>query len=76
MVRNDKGKNESAPDFRLKVAGHDFRTVLKKTSEVGRDYLSLSIDDPSFPATVYARLIGNDDRTYELIWSRSKPKAA
>ena len=47
----------------------------KKTSEAGREYLSVSIDDPSFPATVYARLIENDG-THDLIWSRNKPKAA
>ncbi len=34
------------------------------------------LDDPSFPATVYARLIENEDSTHDLIWSRSKPKAA
>ena len=37
----------------------------KKTSEAGREYLSVSIDDPSFPATVYARLIENEDGTHD-----------
>jgi len=76
LVPNDKGDTESAPDFRLQAAGHDIGAAWKKTSEAGRDYLSVSIDDPSFPATVYARLIGNEDGTHDLIWSRSKPKAA
>jgi uncharacterized protein (DUF736 family) len=68
LVPNDKGDNESAPDFRLQAAGHDFGAAWKKTSEAGRDYLS-AIDDPSFPATVYARLIEGDG-THDLIWSR------
>jgi uncharacterized protein (DUF736 family) len=76
LVPNDKGDNENAPDFRLQAAGHDFGAAWKKTSEAGRDYLSVSIDDPSFPATVYARLIEGEDGTHDLIWSRSKPKAA
>lgn len=76
LVANDKGENESAPDFRLQAAGHDFGAAWKKTSEAGRDYLSVAIDDPSFPATVYARLIEGEDGTHDLIWSRSKPKAA
>ncbi|EOM0866440.1 TPA: DUF736 domain-containing protein [Pseudomonas aeruginosa] len=76
LVPNDKGDTESAPDFRLQAAGHDIGAAWKKTSEAGRDYLSVSLDDPSFPATVYARLIGNEDGTHDLIWSRSKPKAA
>ncbi len=32
--------------------------------------------DPSFPATVYARLIEGEDGAHDLIWSRSKPQAA
>ncbi len=31
---------------------------------------------PWFPAAVYARLIEGEDGTHDLIWSRSKPKAA
>ena len=76
LVPNDKGENESAPDFRLQAAGHDFGAAWKKTSEAGRDYLSVAIDDPSFPATVYARLNEGENDTHDLIWSRSKPKAA
>jgi uncharacterized protein (DUF736 family) len=76
LVPNDKGDNENAPDFRLQAAGHDIGAAWKKTSEAGRDYLSVTIDDPSFPATVYARLIEGEDGTHDLIWSRSKPKAA
>jgi len=38
----------------------------------------VTLDDPSFPATVYARLIEGEgeDGTHDLIWSRSKPQAA
>ena len=57
LVSNDKGNSENAPDFRLQVAGYDIGTAWKKTSETGRYYLSVTLDDPSFPATVYARLI-------------------
>ncbi|AAM37030.1 hypothetical protein J155_02326 [Xanthomonas citri pv. citri] len=73
---NDKGDSENALDFHLQAAGHEVGAAWKKTSEGGRDYLSMSLDDPSFPATVYARLIENADGTHDLIWSRSKPKAA
>lgn len=46
------------------------------TSEAGRDYLSVSIDDPSFPAMVYDRLIANEVGTHDLIWSRSNSHSA
>ena len=62
---------EHAPDFHLQAAGHEIGAAWKKTSEAGREYLSVSIDDPSFPATVYARLIENEDGTHDPIWSRS-----
>ena len=76
LVPNDKGDNESAPDYRLQAAGHDIGAAWKKTSEARRPYVSVTLDDPSFPATVYARLIESEDGTHDLIWSRSKPKAA
>ncbi|KSF96354.1 hypothetical protein AO943_34845 [Pseudomonas aeruginosa] len=76
LVPNDKGNNENAPDFRLQAASHDIGAAWKKISEAGREYLSVTLDDPSFPATVYARLIEGEDGTHDLIWSRSKPQAA
>lgn len=76
LVANDKGENESAPDFRLQAAGHDIGAAWKKTSEAGRKYLSVTLDDPSFPATVYARLIEGENGTHDLIWSRNNPKVA
>ncbi|GAA18638.1 hypothetical protein NCGM1179_3481 [Pseudomonas aeruginosa NCMG1179] len=60
---------------RLQTASHDIGAAWKKTSEAGRDYLSVTLDDPSFPTTVYARLIEGEDGTHDLIWSRSKPQA-
>jgi uncharacterized protein (DUF736 family) len=50
LVPNDKGDNENAPDFRLQAAGHDIGAAWKKTSEAGREYMSVTLDDPSFPA--------------------------
>jgi uncharacterized protein (DUF736 family) len=76
LVPNDKGSSENAPDFRLQAAGHDIGAAWNKTSEAGREYKSVTLDDPSFPAPVYARLIEGEDGTHDLIWSRSKPQAA
>ena len=53
LVPNDKGDNEKAPDFRVQAASHDIGAAWRKTSEAGREYLSVTLDDPSFPATVY-----------------------
>jgi len=75
LVPNAKEK-ENSPDFRLQAVGHDIGAAWKKTSEAGRDYLSVTLDDPSFAAAVYARLIEGEDGTHDLIWSRSKPQSA
>jgi len=76
LVPNDKGENDKAPDYRLQAAGNDVGAAWRKTSEAGREYLSVTLDDPSFPATVYARLIENEAGTHDLLWSRSKPQVA
>jgi len=76
LVPNDKGDRENAPDFRLQATGgYDIGAAWKKVSQAERAYLSVTLDDPSFPATIYARLIEEDDGTHNLIWSRSKPTA-
>jgi uncharacterized protein (DUF736 family) len=49
----------------------EFGAAWKKTSGEGREYLSVKLDDPSFPAPIYATLIESDEPgTYSLIWSR------
>lgn len=75
FVPNGKG-GENAPDYRIQAAGgHDIGAAWKKVSQAERPYLSVTLDDPSFPATIYARLIEGEGGTHDLIWSRSKPAA-
>jgi uncharacterized protein (DUF736 family) len=78
LVPNAKRDSENASDFRVQAAAgpRHRRSVEEKSSEAGRPYMSVTLDDPSFPITVYARLIENEGGTHDLIWSRSKPKAA
>ena len=45
---------------------------LKKLSRADRPYVSVTLDDPSFPATIYARLVEGEDGAHNLIWSRSR----
>lgn len=63
--------NDKAPDFRI-YAGRseiEFGAAWRKTSNEGREYLSVKLDDPSFPAPIYASLVEVDDGL-SLIWSR------
>ena len=65
--------SENAPDYRV-VAGNglEIGAAWKKLSKAERPYLSVTLDDPSFPATLYARLVEGEDGAHNLIWSRSK----
>ncbi len=66
----DKG-SDKAPDYRVFCGAIEFGAAWKKTSNEGRPYCSVKLDDPSFPAPIYATLVeGEDEGSYSLIWSR------
>ncbi|WP_246722869.1 DUF736 domain-containing protein [Aureimonas sp. OT7] len=50
----------------------EFGAAWNKTArETGREYLSVKLDDPSFPAPIYASLVeAEDGSSHNLIWSR------
>ena len=64
--------SENAPDYRVYAGnGYELGAAWKKVSqESKRAYLSVTLDDPSFQAAIYARLVENEDATHSLIWSR------
>lgn len=66
--------NDKAPDFRIFAGQTEFGAAWKKTSRDDRSYLSVKLDDPSFPAPIYASLVYADEG-YSLIWSRSNGSA-
>jgi uncharacterized protein (DUF736 family) len=65
--------NDKAPDFRI-YAGRteiEFGAAWRKTSNDGREYLSVKLDDPSFPSPIYASLVEVEaEDGLSLIWSR------
>ena len=67
--------SESSPDFRVFAPNRvELGAAWKKVSETGTAYLSVSLDDPSFPAPVFAALIPTeaDPDRFNLAWSRPK----
>ena len=65
---NDK-TDEKAPVFRIFSGSTEFGAAWKRTSREDREYLSVKLDDPSFPAPIYASLV-EIDGGHSLIWSR------
>jgi len=72
IVAESNPSNDKAPSHRVFV-GRDVEigAAWSKRSNEGRDYLSVKLDDPSFPAPIYASLVDADEG-YSLIWSRSR----
>jgi uncharacterized protein (DUF736 family) len=60
------------PDYRLLNGVTQFGAAWKKAAREGdREFLSVKLDDPSFPAPVYAQLIKVEGNSgYNLIWNR------
>jgi len=44
--------------------------VACRSFRVGGDYLLVKLDDPSFPAPIYANLVDAEEG-YSLVWSRN-----
>src|SRR6476469_393261 len=69
QLRPNEKTDEKAPDFRIFSGQTEFGAAWMKTSKEDRAYLSVKLDDPSFPAPIYASLVDADEG-YSLIWSR------
>ena len=71
ILRPVEKEGDKSPDFRLAVGSIDCGAGWQKTSREKRDYISVKLDDPSFPAPIYATLSETDTAgEYAMIWSR------
>ena len=69
VLRPNEKSDDKAPDFRIFAGQTEFGAAWKKTSQQNREYLSVKLDDPSFPAPIYASLV-EVEGGHSLIWSR------
>ena len=73
IAAESERSNDAAPSHRVFVGKVEIGAAWSRTSNDGRAYLSLKLDDPSFMAPIYANLFDDDDgETAQLIWSRSR----
>ncbi|MEO9337097.1 DUF736 domain-containing protein [Mesorhizobium sp. SB112] len=71
IVPEARATGENAPSHRLFVGRAEIGAAWSKTSNEGRAYLGLKLDDPSFNAPIYANLFDDEEgEGYSLIWSR------
>lgn len=59
--------SDKSPDYRVLAGNYDLDAAWAKTSRADNPYLSVTLDDPSFPSTIDARLIEGEDGSYSLI---------
>ena len=66
--------SDNAPTHRVFVGRAEIGAAWAKTSSAGRNYLSVTLDDPSFTNAINANLFENDDgATFKLVWTRPRP---
>lgn len=71
--------SDNQPDYRVFHIADNFKSDIgaawKRTSrESGGEYLSVSIDDPSFAAKAYCRLVKTGtEKGHTLFWDRPRP---
>jgi uncharacterized protein (DUF736 family) len=79
--RPAESKSEKGPHYRVVVEGQpgsvELGAAWKRTSEAGREFLSVRLDDPALSRPLGAALMPSDEGASAiLIWSRpSKRKA-
>src|SRR5690348_9709739 len=71
-IERVENPSDKGPQFRIFSGNVELGAAWQKTArDTGHDYLSVKLDDPSFPGPIYATLIEVDGQEgFQLIWSR------
>jgi uncharacterized protein (DUF736 family) len=71
IVANDQKKSDGAPDFRVYAGNAELGAAWRARTggDAPRDYLSVQLDDPSFPQPIRAALFEDDGAAF-LVWNR------
>jgi uncharacterized protein (DUF736 family) len=72
-------RGDKAPDYRVFLISDDFTSEIgaawKKISRESAEYLSVSIDDPSFAEKINCRLVKTGSELgHTLFWERQRPR--
>jgi uncharacterized protein (DUF736 family) len=62
--------NDRGPDYRVLAGAMEIGAAWKRQSKANKAYLSVRLEDPSFPAPLNARLVDGEDGNATLYWSR------
>lgn len=71
-----EGLGDKTPDLRIFAGRAELGAAWEKTSRNGDTYFTVRLDDPSFPAPLWANLVESrqEGSVYNLLWDRpSRP---
>jgi len=72
IVPEDSRSNDKAPSHRVYAGKAEIGAGWAETSKAGVSYLSVKLDDPSFPNPIFANLFGGEsDEEFNLVWTRN-----
>ena len=69
FIPAEPSQNDKAPDLRVLAGNIEIGAAWRRTSKENSVYHSVKLDDPSFPAPIFANLV-EVDGGYALVWSR------
>lgn len=74
ILAYDRKGGEGMPDYRIFVGDTEIGAAWRRTAkDTEASYLSVRLDDPSFPEPIRAALIeATDDGVHRLLWRREK----
>lgn len=68
-------KHEDIPDFRVTANYRDIGAAWHKTTEEGKPFLSVELDDPTFPKPISCALFPTRDGDgHILTWTRDRKR--
>ena len=62
--------SDKGPDYRVLAGAMEIGAAWKRQSKANKAYLSVRLDDPSFPTPLNARLVDAEDGSAVLYWTR------
>ena len=72
FVPNER-RSDNSPDYRVYAGDVELGAAWAHQSpRTGREYMSVTLDDPSFPYAVNPTLVMNKAGTYDVIWARNR----
>ena len=69
LLPAEPSQSDKAPNLRVMAGTVEIGAAWQRTSKENTIYHAVKLDDPSFPAPIYANLVAVNDG-YALVWSR------